>query len=114
MIDYKHYYQLPITNYQLPKTQFMAVLSISLEIFLAVNNPVKVQSSDAQRRTPVHHHRKIYSKDFFIDFQKNVWSQTSEVLETSEVFSEIIYLNVYSSVLKTSEVFFQPIHHFEF
>jgi len=31
-----------------------------------------------------------------VDVQKNIWSQTSEVLETSEVFSEIIYLNVYT------------------
>jgi hypothetical protein len=33
---------------------------------------------------------------FFIDFQKNNWNQTSEVLETSEVFQPIIYMNVYS------------------
>ncbi len=33
-----------------------------------------------------------------INVQKNIWSQTSEVLETSEVFSEIIYLknDIYS------------------
>jgi len=32
-----------------------------------------------------------------IDFQKNNWSQTSEVLETSEVFREIISMNIYKS-----------------
>ncbi len=30
-----------------------------------------------------------------IDVQKNSWSQTSEVFKTSEVFSELIYLNIY-------------------
>ena len=32
-----------------------------------------------------------------IDFQKNICRQTSEVLETLEVFREVIYLNVYIS-----------------
>jgi len=34
-----------------------------------------------------------------IDFHKNICSQTSEVLETSEVFREIIYLKVYISAV---------------
>ena len=33
-----------------------------------------------------------------IDFQKNICSQTSEVLETSEVFCEIIFLKNYRNI----------------
>jgi len=39
-------------------------------------------------------------KACYIDFQKQIWSQTSEVLETSEVFREIIFLSVYGNTSK--------------